>query len=87
MTSVSPATPAVSDERIANRWEVAYLESARSDPDAAERALDQLGTISSLPAWMRSLSDPTTRRIILDAIADARNGDPSGLYRLHRANC
>jgi hypothetical protein len=68
-------------------WGGAYLANVGAHPAAAAAALDQWASITTLPAWDRAFSDPNTRRLLLDAIAKARHGDPSVIQSLQRANC
>jgi hypothetical protein len=74
-----------------DRWQCAwggeYLANLATDHAAAAAALDQWASVTSLPAWDRAFSDPNTRRLLLDAIAKARRGDPSVIRSLQVANC
>jgi hypothetical protein len=68
-------------------WGADYLSSTGARPAEAAAALDQWASITKLPAWDRAFSDPNTRRLLLDAIARARRGDPSLVRSLQAANC
>ncbi len=84
----SPAAPHVFDdagyERGAGRldaqarwlcaWQIDYLNTRRSDPVAARRALTEAAGIRRLDIW--DAYDDATRRLVLDRLARARGGDP-----------
>jgi hypothetical protein len=73
------------------RWQCAwgdvYLQNRTKHPAVAKDALDHWASVTKLPAWNRSLSDPHTREVILDAISKARLGDPSVFQSIQVASC
>jgi hypothetical protein len=68
-------------------WSGEYLKNRSSNPNEAKAALDQWASITTLPAWNTSYSDPSMRQMLLDSISKARLGDPSVIQSFHTANC
>lgn len=68
-------------------WEKEWLETYTSDPERAEKALEELEKAPEMPYMSPQKCDDATREYFADNLEKAKLGDPSGFEENIRLNC
>lgn len=78
------------DTRASNLWEYSWmkewLDSYKTDPERAERALEELEKAFDMPYMGTDRCDDATRNYLRENIEKAKQGDPSGFEESIGAN-